>query len=254
MAQVAPASAAAMRPSANGKNASLAIALPLRERPASCAFQIAIRDESTRDIWPAPIARVRSGAAYTMAFDFTCLTTRQPNRIASSSLCVGWRFETTRSLSSAPVSESCTSKPPQTDRTSFFGKNSGQGASNRMRRRFFFFCKIVRASPENSGAIITSLKISLITLASDSSISRLQIMMPPKGACLSVANALSQAWRRSESLPTPHGLVCFNSEALTQLQRRLPIVITHGFEHEIVICRIDHDRDALIFFGGTSNH
>src|SRR5439155_514210 len=50
-------------PFADGKNASLAIALPLRESPASCAFQIAIREESTRDIWPAPIARVRSGAA-----------------------------------------------------------------------------------------------------------------------------------------------------------------------------------------------
>ena len=47
---------------------------------------------------------------------------------------------------------------------------------------------------------------------------------------------------------------CLNGEALTQLQRRLAIVITHGFEHEIVICRIDHHRNALIIFGGTSNH
>ena len=93
-----------------------------------------------------------------------------------------------------------------------------------MRRRFFFFCKIVRASPENSGAIITSLKISLITLASDSSISRLQIMMPPKGACLSVANAFSQAWRRSESLPTPHGLVCFKIATVASSKSQIKLV------------------------------
>src|SRR5204863_535147 len=31
----------------------------------------------------------------------------------------------------------------------------------------------------------------------------------PKGACLSVANALSQALRRSGSEPTPQGFVCF---------------------------------------------
>jgi hypothetical protein len=37
---------------------------------------------------------------------------------------------------------------------------------------------------------------------------RLVMMIPPKGACLSVANALSHASRRSGSLPTPHGFVC----------------------------------------------
>src|SRR6266516_8167258 len=95
MAQVAPASAAAINPSGNGKNASLATALPLRESPASFAFQIAIRDESTRDIWPAPMPRVRSALAYTIAFDFTCLTTRHPKNIAFSSVLVGRRFVTT---------------------------------------------------------------------------------------------------------------------------------------------------------------
>ena len=56
---------------------------------------------------------------------------------------------------------------------------------------------------------MTSLKISLIALASASSIGRLQTMMPPNGACLSVANAFSHASRKSGSLPTPHGFVCF---------------------------------------------
>ena len=61
--QAAPASAAAIKPSGNGKKASLATALPSSERPASFAFQIAMRDESTRDICPAPMPRVRSFAA-----------------------------------------------------------------------------------------------------------------------------------------------------------------------------------------------
>ena len=45
-----------------------------------------------------------------------------------------------------------------------------------------------------------------------------------------------------------------NGEAFTQLQRRLAIVIAHGFEHEIVICRVEYNRDALIIFGRASNH
>src|SRR5439155_809877 len=57
-----------------------------------------------------------------------------------------------------------------------------------------------------------------------SSISRLQIMMPPKGACLSVANAFSQAWRRSESLPTPHGLVCFKIATVASSKSQIKLV------------------------------
>ena len=56
--------------------------------------------------------------------------------------------------------------------------------------------------------MITSLKISEIALASASVIGRLQMMMPPNGACLSVANAFSQASRRSGSEPIPQGFVC----------------------------------------------
>ena len=78
-----------------------------------------------------------------------------------------------------------------------------------MRRRFFFFWRSTRASGSNSGAMMTSLKISLMARASGSVSGRLQIMMPPKGACLSVAKALSHATFRSGSDPTPHGLVCF---------------------------------------------
>src|SRR5216117_2418605 len=82
MAHVAPASPAAINPSGNGKKASLATALPLSESPASLDFQTAMRDASMRDICPAPIPSARSDLAYTIAFDFTCLTTRQLNNIA----------------------------------------------------------------------------------------------------------------------------------------------------------------------------
>ena len=60
MAQVAPASAAASRPSGKGKKASDAMAEPCSESLASPAFQTAMREESMRDIWPAPTLRVRS--------------------------------------------------------------------------------------------------------------------------------------------------------------------------------------------------
>jgi hypothetical protein len=76
-------------------------------------------------------------------------------------------------------------------------------------RRFFFFCKISRAAVENSGATMTSLKISAMAVAHAPSSGWFTAMMPPKGACLSVANALSHASRRFAPWPTPHGLVCF---------------------------------------------
>ena len=54
-------------------------------------------------------------------------------------------------------------------------------------RRFFFFCKIARASGVKSGATITSLKISAIASAHGPFKGWFTAMIPPKGACLSVA-------------------------------------------------------------------
>src|SRR6185437_3151300 len=51
----APWSATTSRPSRNGKNASEATTEPASESPAACAFIAAIRVESTRLIWPAPM-------------------------------------------------------------------------------------------------------------------------------------------------------------------------------------------------------
>ena len=63
MAAVAPASAAASRPSGKGKKASDAMMLPCSGSLASPAFQTAMREESMRDIWPAPTPSVRSAVA-----------------------------------------------------------------------------------------------------------------------------------------------------------------------------------------------
>src|SRR5690606_12138559 len=58
MAAVAPASAAATRPSANGKNASLATTQPAKSSSDFRPFDTAISLESTRLICPAPMPRV----------------------------------------------------------------------------------------------------------------------------------------------------------------------------------------------------
>src|SRR3954463_9620864 len=63
---VAPAAASASRPSRNGKNAPDATTLPSTRPPA---FMTATFTASTRLIWPAPTARVRSGPANKIVFD-----------------------------------------------------------------------------------------------------------------------------------------------------------------------------------------
>ena len=91
MIAVAPYFAAIAMPSANGKNASDAIAQPCNGSVARWAPHFT---ESTRLICPAPIPSVRSRVLNTMALDFTCFTTRQPKSMASISSSVGGRFDT----------------------------------------------------------------------------------------------------------------------------------------------------------------
>ena len=93
---LAPASINASRPSAKGKNASDAATDPIVRGCAnpclvavSCAFCTAIRAESTRLIWPAPLPAVVASLTKTMAFDLTCLITRQANSISLISAFVG---------------------------------------------------------------------------------------------------------------------------------------------------------------------
>ena len=87
---------------------------------------MAIFTESTRLIWPAPTASVRSAALKTIVLDFTCAQTRQANRSAVHSSAVGCRLVTTRGKvprrprlgASVTRSGSCTSMPPRNDRIS----------------------------------------------------------------------------------------------------------------------------------------
>ena len=181
---MAPASAAAMSPSAKGKNASEATMEPLRSRLASPAFQTAIFELSTRDICPAPTPRVRSQPAYTIALDFTCLTTFQPKAMARISSGDGWRLETIfQSLGrSGMVSRSCISTPPTTERISR-KESAGKLALTVISRRFFFLPNISRAASVNAGAMITSQNILLMITARSASMVWLTTMIPPKGAC-----------------------------------------------------------------------
>src|SRR3954466_4051735 len=114
-----PASIASAGPSANGKNASDARTAP--RRSGTCAFSTARRTESTRLICPAPIPTVAPPRASTIAFERTCLQTRQAKTKSAHSCSVGSRLVTT-SISSRPSptrSRSCTSRPPVTWRISF---------------------------------------------------------------------------------------------------------------------------------------
>ena len=60
----------------------------------------------------------------------------------------------------------------------------------------------------NSGATMTSLKISAIPSAHPGSSGRFVAIIPPKGAWRSVANAFSHASHKVTPCPTPQGLVC----------------------------------------------
>ena len=57
--------------------------------------------------------------------------------------------------------------------------------------------------------MITSVKISAIVLASAPSSVWFTTMIPPNGACRSVAYAFSHASMRLSALATPQGFVCF---------------------------------------------
>ncbi len=84
---VAPASIAAKGPSAKGKKASEATTEPsqraLARRTRPRALSTAIRVESTRLIWPAPIPSVAPSRAKTIAFERTWRQTFQANSRSS---------------------------------------------------------------------------------------------------------------------------------------------------------------------------
>ena len=74
---VIPASISTSRPSANGKNASLAATLP--KARCSPARKTANRAESTRFTWPIPIPTAAKSLASKIPFDLTQRIARQAN-------------------------------------------------------------------------------------------------------------------------------------------------------------------------------
>ena len=102
-----------------------------------------------------------------MAFDLTCFITRQPNRIACSSVSVGFRRVTTLSSAGSAVLASlcCIRKElAPTLRTSHSEAVRGS-LSTLINRRFFFFCSSSWASDWKAAAMMTSLKISAMASA-----------------------------------------------------------------------------------------
>src|SRR5204863_499076 len=78
-------------------------ALPASERPCLRALSTQRSTESTRLLWPAPMASVRSPEQNTMALLFTWRVTRHANSSAFISAGVGARFETMRQVSGSVV-------------------------------------------------------------------------------------------------------------------------------------------------------
>ena len=99
---MAPASAATSSASGNGKKASEASDAPFARSPA---FRVAIHDESTRDICPAPIPTVAPSRTSTMVLDFTRQAIVQARSRSRHSSSVGSREETTSKSSRRSVDD-----------------------------------------------------------------------------------------------------------------------------------------------------
>ena len=144
-----------------------------------------------------------------MALDLTCLTIVQPNSMACRSSSDGRRLVATRHSAAETifVSRSWTRKDSApTSRTSAEPPPGHLRAF--IRRRFFLRRNKSSASAVKSGATITSLKISAMASAQGRSSGWLTTIIPPKGACLSVAKAFSQASRSVLPWAAPQGLEC----------------------------------------------
>ena len=116
----------------------------------------AVFTDSTRLVWPPPMATVCSPAAKAMAFDFTCFTTFQAKSRSSHSRSVGARSVITRQSSrpTLPRSRSITSRPPVMERSSRVSSGRrlqpapGRAEPRRSsrRRRFFLAASAARAA------------------------------------------------------------------------------------------------------------
>ena len=113
-----------------------------------------------------------------MAFDFTCLTTFQPNSSAAHSSSVGARSVLTwvAERSNLCRSAACARYPPLMD---LITNGSGTGLVTRSKRRFFLAARIASALAEYSGAAMASTKVLEISRAVSSSSGRLKASTPP---------------------------------------------------------------------------
>ncbi len=127
-----------------------------------------------------------------IVFDFTCLATRKAKARSVSSALVGARLVTTFSgvSSTTALSRCCTSNPPATDFTIMPpARGSGRPPAT-SKRRFFLAPTMAIASSLASGAMMTSVKISVIASAACASSLRFNATTPPKADTGSQAKAL----------------------------------------------------------------
>src|SRR4029078_527626 len=100
-----------------------------------------------------------------MVFDLTCLATRNANLRSRSSASVGARLVTVFSVmsSTTALSRLCTRRPPA---PVFAVRPDARGSGRlpaRRSRKFLRFAMIAMASSVASGAMITSVRISVVT-------------------------------------------------------------------------------------------
>src|SRR5271170_4484345 len=167
-----------------------------RRRPLSGRVLRLLRRDA-RGIDARHLARADANGGAVLGVDdrvgLTYLQTRQANSRSANSVAVGARRVTTLSAagSSTPLSRSCTSSPPATERTVSDGARGSGRAPAISSRRFFFAARIASASSSTSGAMITSVSISTIFHAVSASSRRLSATIPPNAEIGSQASAFS---------------------------------------------------------------
>ena len=171
----------------NGKNASLAITAPLARSPA---FRAARNEESTLDIWPAPIPTVapsrgehdrvgldaggdRPGEQQVGPLPFARLPRRDDLHVLPGLLDRVGVLDEGASVDRPHVLE------------------AAEGSGARTTRRFARPANVASASGVNDGATTTSVKTSAIASAASASTSPLNATIPPNADTVSLANALA---------------------------------------------------------------
>ena len=175
--------------SMNGKKASEAMTAPFTSSPASPAFITAMRVESIRDIWPAPMPIVIRPFASTMALLLTCLQTFHAKSMSSSSLSFGARLVAVFKSAALPRSGVWSRNPPETFFTSKQHEPSPISPALflpvAMMRRFFLADNSSSTSLSKPGAMIATRKILDTASATSMVTTLLNPTTPPKADVLS---------------------------------------------------------------------